>query len=83
MKNFNLEIPTDSTKMEQFQSLMNDYHDELNAYIQQVARDLGISQACAADVVYLRNRSRHTEELEQELIRLHTIGTPPNIMEFG
>lgn len=41
------------------------------------------SQSCAADVRYLRSRSRWTQELEDELIRLHKEGKPPNMNEFG
>lgn len=55
----------------------------LDRYTQQVAKELSISEACAADVVYLRSRSRHTPELEAELIRLHKAGTPPLIYDFG
>jgi hypothetical protein len=42
-----------------------------------------ISPALAADIAYLRTRARWTEELEQELIRLHIAGTPPSMCDFG
>lgn len=48
-----------------------------------LAAELNVSIACAADVEYLRTRNRHTPELEQELIELHKKGTPPNIFSFG
>jgi len=49
----------------------------------ELMEELDITQNCAIDVLYLRGRHRHTEELEKELIALHKAGTPPNIMEFG
>jgi hypothetical protein len=51
--------------------------------IQYIQKTLNVTDACAADIIYLRTRQRHTLELEQQLIRLHELGTPPNIMEFG
>lgn len=42
-----------------------------------------MSGACISDIVYLRSRKRHTEELEEELIALHAAGTPPDIKVFG
>lgn len=45
--------------------------------------ELGITEECARDILYLRTRNRHSEELEQQLIQLHRDGTPPNMMEFG
>jgi len=48
-----------------------------------IMQELGVEESCAADIEYLRTRHRHTPELEAELIRLHAIGRPPNIFEFG
>ena len=42
-----------------------------------------MSEQCKADVIYLRSRHRHTQELEDQLIALHQAGTPPNVMEYG
>ncbi len=84
MQTFVAEIPlNDPAKMEEFQQVMNAIHDETNEYIQNLAKELGVSEGCAADVWYLRTRSRHTPELEQILIELHKAGTPPNMCEFG
>lgn len=81
---FVAEIPVNDPKaMEQFQELMDAVHDEQTAYIETLAKELNVSEQCATDVWYLRTRSRYTPELEQELIRLHEEGTPPNIHEFG
>ncbi len=58
-------------------------YEEHTRTIDELSRTLGVSRSCANDVMYLRTRSRWTEELEAELIRLHKDGTPPNVMEFG
>lgn len=50
---------------------------------EKLAEELNVSPGCAIDILYLRTRSRWTQELEDELIRLHKEGNPPNIMEFG
>ncbi len=66
-----------------FQTTMEKVAEAINTDIAQMAYDLGISEEAASDVWYLRGRSRHTPELEAELIRLHKAGTPPNMCEFG
>ena len=50
---------------------------------EDLSKELDLTEACISDIAYLRTRNRHTSELEEELIRLHRAGTPPNIMEFG
>lgn len=42
-----------------------------------------LTQECVEHIRYLRTRIRWTNELEEELIRLHKAGTPPIIGEFG
>lgn len=81
MSNFAIKID-ENTDMNELQDFLNDVQDETVSYIQELAKELNVSDACAMDVWYLRGRSRHTQELEQELIRLHKAGTTPNIMEF-
>lgn len=73
----------DEGRMEEFQEAMDALYDSMNKEIEELARELDVSEACAQDVWYLRTRSRHTQELEEELIQLHRDGNPPNIMEFG
>jgi tRNA U55 pseudouridine synthase TruB len=68
--------------MTSFADAQDEYYNELETYLQSLAEELGCSVGCAADVWYLRQRSRHTQELEDVLIRLHNNGTPPNICEF-
>lgn len=58
-------------------------NNEFKLFIEGVAYALGVSEECATDIWYLRQRSRWTAELEAELIRLHKEGNPPNINEFG
>lgn len=66
-----------------FQQIMDEYYEEHKKYIRSLALELKVSVGCATDVLYLRSRSWHTDELEKELIRLHQEGNPPNVCEFG
>lgn len=68
---------------EEINQIQDNYYNELESYLQSLAEELGVSSACAGDVWYLRQRSRWSQELENELIRLYNEGTPPNICEFG
>jgi hypothetical protein len=65
------------------QDLMNAGFAHMNDEQARVAKELNVSDSCASDVVYLRTRSRWTQELEETLIALHAAQVPPNIMEFG
>lgn len=80
-----IKIPSNPTpeQMEAFQEVMNEHTEHTNLEIEKIARDMGVSRNCAADICYLRSRSRWTQALEDELIALHKQGTPPNIFEFG
>jgi hypothetical protein len=69
--------------MEKFQKFMDELTNIQTEEIKALASELGVSNACAADVSYLRSRSRWTIELEKELIRLHITGEVPNMCEFG
>jgi hypothetical protein len=62
--------------------IYNNYYNEMESYFSSLAEELGCSNSCAMDVWYLRQRSRWTQALEDELIRLHNEGNPPNICEF-
>jgi len=81
MEVFMIEM-TDENK-DQIQDVINIVQDETAKYIQDLAGELQISEACAFDVWYLRTRSRWTQSLENELIQLHKDGNPPNICDFG
>ena len=81
---FCVEIPTSNSKnMEEFQKAMNDYHDEMEQHIKGLAKKFGVSEDCAANVYYLRTRSRWTQAAENELIRMDKAGEPsPNICDW-
>lgn len=70
-------------KMKDLNEIMDKFQDEHNLYIRKFAEENNLSFICADHVLYLRGRSRWTQELENELIRLHKEGNPPNIFEFG
>ena len=71
------------TDQEYAKKVQDDYYNEMEQYFQKLADELDCTVACATDVWYLRQRSRWTQELEDELLRLYDIGQPPNICEFG
>ena len=70
-------------KMEEFQEFMNDIQD---AYILEtlfLAKKLGVSDSCAMNIQYLRTRSRWTQDLEEELIRMDKEeGRQPNMCDW-
>ena len=74
--------PNDPASMQALQEFADASAKAMQEEILRVSDDLYISERCASDVVYLRSRSRWTLEAEGELIRLHAIGTPPNIFEW-
>lgn len=81
MGSFSVDL-TKVSDWDKFQVFMDDYHRCINNEIEKLANELGVTLECASDVYYLRTRSRHTPELEAELIRLHEAGIPPNMCEF-
>jgi hypothetical protein len=69
---FEIQIPVnDSEKMKQFQEFMDVVHDETNNYIQNLAKELGVSDMQAGDIWYLRSRSRWTQKLENRIVAAH------------
>lgn len=73
----------DSEQMDKFQEFMNILNDSMDGHVLRVSKELGVSIACASDVVYLRGRSRWTQELEDELVQMDKVGDPrPNIFEW-
>lgn len=81
MQNFSIDL-TSVKSMDELQAFMDGVNESMTKYIKELSEELGVSAQCASDVCYLRTRSRHTPELEAELIRLHKNGNPPNINEF-
>ena len=82
---FSIEIPVNEPeKMKAFQELMNNQACEMNQHIREVAEKLGVSEGVAQDIVYLRTRSRWSQEKENHLLALAKAGQPlPNIMDYG
>lgn len=78
----NLSNMTDA-QWDEFQKVMDTLHDEQTQYINTLADEMKVSVDCAGDIVYLRSRSRWTQELENQLIQLYKEGKAPNIFEFG
>ena len=66
--------------MQQFFNATAEFHSDEIAKL--IAENPGMSQACAADVSYLRTRSRHTPELEKRLIAEHASGKKINICDW-
>ena len=67
---------------DKLQTIIDEVFNDYRIHIEEMAAKLGISLACAHNIFYLRERSRWTQDLEDELIRLHKEGNPPNIFEF-
>lgn len=83
LKTFSRQIPIDDPKeMDNFQKDMDRLHDATHIYIQKLAKDLGIEYLQAADVYYLRSRSRWSQELENQLISLFRDGQTVNICDW-
>jgi hypothetical protein len=71
METFSVNIPLDDEEaMNQFQKFMDLLWDENQKYTLELAQELGITENCASDIVYLRSRSRWTQEKENYLIWL-------------
>ena len=70
----------DKDSMNSFQNLMDFLADEMNQEIEKLANELGISIDCASSILYLRSRSRWTQENEDMLISLYKSDQPlPNV----
>lgn len=70
-------------QMDEFQKAMNDWAEAQNQAVVKLAQQLGVSEACASDVMYLRGRHRWTDELEEALICAHKRGEEVNVFQFG
>ncbi len=84
MEAFCVEIPVnDPAAMNEFNKAMDELQEAQYEYIKAEAVELGVSEHCASDIVYLRSRSRWTQEAEDELIRMDKAGEAlPNIFEW-
>lgn len=52
-------------------------------HIAELAQELQCTEACAKDVHLLRLKFPAGSELEQEVLREHKQGTPPNMRALG
>jgi hypothetical protein len=64
------------------QEFINSAQDAFIQEAKNISEQLGVSESCGIDILYLRGRSRWTQELEDRLIELYKQGSPPNICEF-
>jgi hypothetical protein len=87
MKSFRTVLSQNDINNEETMKQLRDEMDAMQGlhdkFVKNLTKELNVSVHCANDIVYLRSRSRWTQELEDELIKLHKEGNPPNIFEFG
>lgn len=75
MTSLHISGPLTTNKLNIMQAFSEACNRGFDAEVQQTLLQYpGITQDCARDVVYLRERSRHTPELEARLIREHAEG---------
>lgn len=80
MENYVIDLK--DCNFDHLQIFMNAAHEALKQEADNLSQELGVTSSCALDILYLRNRSRWTQQLEDKLIQLHKEGNPPNICEF-
>ena len=73
---FCIELDPKNANFTQINALIHIICIETNAYIQKLAKELGINERTAADIYYLRSRSRWTKEEEQKIIDAYKSGNP-------
>jgi len=66
----------------QLQKFMDELYDSMSETAATLAIELNVSEGCAVNILYLRSRSRWTEDLEQQLIEMDKKGIQPNMCEF-
>lgn len=65
---------------EELQKLLIDYQDSMIEYEKKLAQELNCSDWAAQDIIYLRSRSRWSQELENEILRLDKEGKHPPVL---
>jgi hypothetical protein len=63
------------------QNMMTSFTEYHNTKVAKLVKE-GMSKACACDVLYLRGRSRWTEQLEAKLIEEHKLLKPDECIEI-
>lgn len=82
--NVEMEIDTSTEEgMAAFNAVLDAWQDEQVEYIQDLAKELQISDYWAMQVAYLRTRNRHTPELEQKLLDLARSNTTNGVNMNG
>jgi hypothetical protein len=83
METYSVELPNPEDNKEvwdQFQALMDNIQDDWDISARELSFRLNISTECASDILYLRTRSRWSQENEDYLIWLGQNNKPlPNI----
>jgi len=75
MTSFSCEIPLeDEKKMQEFQEMMDQLTQETVIYERKLAEELGVPVAQVGNIVYLRTRSRWSQELEDRLVKAYKSG---------
>jgi hypothetical protein len=83
LRTFSVNIPVDDTDaMKDFQAAMDEVADAWNREVEKFAAENNVTWKCASDVMYLRTRSRWTQELEDRLMQLYKDGKEVNIFEW-
>jgi hypothetical protein len=80
MRTFKIEF--NKATVDLVQEFINSAQDSFIQEAKNISEQLGVSESCGIDILYLRGRSRWTQELEDRLIELYKQGSPPNICEF-
>lgn len=61
----------------------DEWGDAMDQEFEKISKKFGVSSNCAANIWYLRTRSRWSQEAEDELIRMDKAGEgQPNINEW-
>lgn len=78
---FSIQIPIDDKeKMNTFQEVMNQLSKAMINEETRIAKELNCSEWAACDILYLRSRSRWSQELENEILRLDSLGKHPPVL---
>lgn len=73
-KTFTVSVDPNTIDWEEFNDTMNEYHSKIIEQTKKEAEKLGVKLDTAYDIIYLRGRSRWTQEKEDYLISLDKAG---------
>ena len=80
---FSAEIPRDSNSIEGFDKLMEAVREHNRKEVLKIQEQFSVTEKFAMAIRYLRTRSRHTPELEQQLIEMaHKGEDVPNMSNW-